>query len=234
MLTGLAHLGLEVKSLDRARAFYCDRLGLDPVAETPDRLSFRVGDDDLHLRRPTGVPRGGLHVHYAFTTPESQYDDWRDRLADLDPDEHQFGSYRSLYVDDPDDHCVEVGGIGEMPPDAATAPRPLLTGIFEIVLEVADLAAAEARYTALGFEVVDRGEDRRRVRLRGPFDLELWEPQLGLADARGGVHVDLGLYAPDPEAAVAAVGADPETATEVPGGVRVEEADCHRLTFLQG
>jgi catechol 2,3-dioxygenase-like lactoylglutathione lyase family enzyme len=233
MLTGLSHLTLEVTSLDRARDFYADRLGLPVARESDTEMAFRVGDTTLRLRRPTAVPRGGLHVHYAFTTPEPAYDDWAARLADLAPAEHQFGAYRSLYVDDPDDHCVEIGGIGDDEPrTSAGTDAPPLTGIFEVVLEVAELAAAESRYVALGFEVVDRGEERRRVRLRGPFDLELWEPQLGLADARGGVHVDLGLRTDDPDAAAAALGDDVVTRESVDGGVRLREADGHWLTFL--
>jgi catechol 2,3-dioxygenase-like lactoylglutathione lyase family enzyme len=238
MLTGLSHLALEVKHLDRARDFYAGRLGLSPVHESDAEVTFRVGDANLRLRRPTAVPRGGLHVHYAFTTPESAYDDWRARLADLAPEEQQFGTYRSLYVDDPDDHCVEIGGIDGERAASNAADRaqsdgaPPLTGIFEIVLEVADLAAAEARYTALGFEVVDRGEKRRRVRLRGPFDLELWEPQLGLADARGGVHVDLGLRTDEPESAVAALGDEVVARESVENGIRVRESDGHWVTLL--
>ena len=254
MLDALSHLALEVKHLDRARSFYVDRLGLPVVHESDTEVGVRVGGSTLRLRRPTAVPRGGLHVHYAFTTPAPAYDDWLAQLADLAPAEHQFGSYRSLYVDDPDDHCVEIGGIGdgaasgttvdgeaeesstetdaEATARSASGDAPPLTGIFEVVLEVADLAAAAARYTALGFEVVDRGDDRRRVRLRGPFDLELWEPHLGLADARGGVHVDLGLRTDDPAAAVAALGDDVVSQESVDGGVRVQERDGHWLTFL--
>lgn len=245
MLTGLAHLALEVKYLDLARDFYTDRLGLRVVEKSDTELAVRAGETTLRLRRPTAVPRGGLHVHYAFTTPEPAYAEWLERLDDLAPAQHQFGSYRSLYVDDPDDHCVEIGGVGDgADADSPSAERdaesaassagdgPPLTGIFEVVLEVADLAAAESRYTALGFEVVDRGDDRRRVRLRGPFDLELWEPQLGLADARGGVHVDLGLRTDDPAAAVSALGDGVVVQESVPNGVRVREADGHWLTFL--
>jgi catechol 2,3-dioxygenase-like lactoylglutathione lyase family enzyme len=234
MLAGLSHLALEVKHLDRARDFYVDRLGLPVVDESETAVGLRVGETTLRLRRPTAVPRGGLHVHYAFTTPEAAYDDWLARLDDLAPAEHQFGSYRSLYVDDPDDHCVEIGGVDEASTESAATENdtPPLTGIFEVVLEVADLAAAESRYAALGFEVVDRGDERRRVRLRGPFDLELWEPQLGLADARGGVHVDLGLRTDDPAASVSALGDSVVSRESVDGGVRVRETDGHWLTFL--
>ena len=37
------------------------------------------------------------------------------------------------------------------------------------------------------------------------MELELGEPQLGLADARGGVHADLGFETADPAAAADAI-----------------------------
>jgi catechol 2,3-dioxygenase-like lactoylglutathione lyase family enzyme len=230
VLTRLTHLGLEAKALDAARAFYVDRFGLTPARETEDELRFSVGGTDLRLRRPTGAPRGGLHTHYAFSAVPGSLAAWRERLAGLDPEEVAFGDYRSLYVYDPDGNCVEIGietGDGGGAVEEAVTP----TGIFEVVLEVTDLDSAEATYTALGFEPVDRGTSRRRVRLRGPMDLELWEPQLGLADARGGVHVDLGFETAEPTAAADAL-AERTTAREaVDGGVRVRDADGHWLTF---
>jgi catechol 2,3-dioxygenase-like lactoylglutathione lyase family enzyme len=225
MLSRLTHLGLEVKYLDRARAFYGNRLRLPVARDTDTAVEFAVGETTLILRRPRSVPRGGLHTHFAFSTGEAAYGSWRDRLSDLDPDEHTFGSHSSLYVDDPDDHCVEIGGFE----DRGTG----LTGIFEVVLEVERLEAAEATYRALGFEPVDRGETRRRVRLRGPMDLELWEPQLGLADARGGVHVDLGFAVEDPAAAADAVSEWTDRRERVEDGVRVRDDDGHYLTFAE-
>jgi catechol-2,3-dioxygenase len=224
MLTSLSHLALEVKYLDRARSFYREQLGLEPHAESSTEVVFGTGDTAVVLRRPSGVPRGGLHVHYAFATGRDAYETWEARLSGLEPVAFDFGGSRSLYVDDPDDHCVEVGTVA----DADTAD---LVGVFEVVLEVESLPDAVDRYRRLGFEVVDRGDDRRRVRLRGPMDLELWEPQLGIADARGGVHVDLGFVADDPVAAAETVAPDAEQAA-VDGGVRVREDDGHVLTFV--
>jgi catechol 2,3-dioxygenase-like lactoylglutathione lyase family enzyme len=227
MLSVLTQLAIEVKYLDRARDFYTDQLGLEPTAATESEVRFQVGETSLVLRRPSGVPRGGLHVHYAFATGADAYDTWEARLSSLPTVAFDFGGSRSLYVDDPDDHCVEVGTVAD-----ATAGDELV-GVFEVVLEVEELPAAVERYRALGFEVVDRGDDRRRVRLRGPMDLELWEPQLGIADARGGVHVDLRFVADDPTTAAQAVAPD-ATVERVDGGVRVREADGHVLTFLEG
>ncbi|MFB6127436.1 MAG: VOC family protein [Halolamina sp.] len=244
MLESCSHLGLEVAALDRARAFYADVLGRS-LATTGDReLRFRAGETAVVLRRPRSVPRGGLHVHYALACPPAVYDDWRERLAARDPEEVSFGEYSSLYVDDPDGHCVEVGGVptgggdtDEVKPDGDDHDGPALTGLFEVVLEVADLDRAEQRYRRLGFDPVDRGDERRRVRLRGPLDLELWEPQLGLADARGGVHVDLGFRTADPATAAAAFGdavVEREPLPDDEGdGVRVRDPDGHRLAFCR-
>jgi catechol-2,3-dioxygenase len=260
MLTALRRLGLEVADLDSARAFYEERLGLAPQtgdgdaastdtgAEAVSAVDYAVGATTLRLRRPTDRPRGGVHTHYAFATTPAAYSQWVQRLADLDPVEFSFGTTDSLYVDDPAGHCVEIGsvdrsGAGAHEPggsdgtgegdDPATGAAPPLTGIFEVVLEVIDLAAAEERYRRLGFEVVDRGDERRRVRLSGPVDLELWEPQLGIADGRGGLHVDLAFETTNPDAAVEA-GAPWRTGPyPVDGGLRVVDDDGHVLTFLR-
>ncbi|MBB6645250.1 VOC family protein [Halobellus ruber] len=262
MLTGVHRLGLEVTDLDAARAFYEDRLGFvpdaEPTGDSGSRVAYGIGapndgtsaaDDAgttrLVLRRPTDVPRGGVHTHYAFATTPEAYERWWDRLADLDPVEFSFGATDSLYVFDPAGHCVEIGGFdrdgdGAGGSDAAAGAAdadptaiPPVSDLFEVVLEVRDLPAAEDRYRRLGFEVVDRGDNRRRVRLSGPVDLELWEPQLGIADARGGLHVDLAFTTDDPEAAVEAGGPWPGGMASVPGGLRVVDGDGHVVTFLR-
>ena len=227
MLTSLRWLALEAKYLDRARSFYARHLGLSVRREDDREVTLDAGDADLVLRRPVSVPRGGLHTHYAFSTPDDAYDEWWERLSEgFDLEEHRFGRSRSLYFDDPDDNCVEIGQRG-----GAGGERKI-TGIFEVVLEVADLSRAEGFYAQLGFETVDRGEERRRVRMRGPMDLELWEPQLGLADARGGVHVDLGLDAEDPRLAAERISEAACSVEPLEEGIRVRDPDGHYLTFV--
>lgn len=242
MISGLRWLALEVEFLDPAAKFYREHLGLPTVREDDRAVAFRAGDSELVLRRPSAVPRGGLHTHYALSTPDDRYGAWYDRLSTaFDLDEHSFGASRSLYFYDTERNCVEIGQSGgstdgshEIGPDSGTAD-PEITGIFEVVLEVEALDRAEAFYTALGFEVVDRGESRRRTRLTaGPFDVELWEPQRGLAEARGGVHVDLGLAVADPSEAVARVESSAlAIEPDVVGGAatRVRDPDGHWLTF---
>ena len=226
MLDTLEWLALEVKYLDRAREFYIERLGLPVERETDREVVFDAGGTGLVVRRPDRVPRGGLHTHYAFSIPAEEYDDWWERLSgrfDLALEEHRFGSSRSLYFDDPDGHCVEIGQSGDQGNG--------ITGVFEVVLEVADLDRAESFYTRLGFGPVDRGEKRRRIRLSGPMDLELWEPQLGLADARGGVHVDLGFGVEEPREVADRIEDSACSVDSIGNGVRAKDPDGHYLTF---
>jgi catechol 2,3-dioxygenase-like lactoylglutathione lyase family enzyme len=243
VLSALRWLALEVKDLPTARSFYEDHLGRRPVADADGKVRYAAGPHELRLRRPEAVPRGGVHTHYAFSTPPGRYDEWVARLdGPFDVVEHSFGDARSLYCYDPDGNCVEIG---QAPPaggrpdegtaaDGAERERtaegaPPLSGLFEVVLEVTALDRAVAFYEALGFEVVDRGADRQRVRLSGPVDLELWEPHLGIADARGGLHVDVG-YEGDPVATVAAAADDARTVEETADGVRVCDPDGHWVT----
>ena len=225
MLTGLSWLALEVKSLSRARSFYEDRLELACSERGDDELAFAAGGTDLLVRRPTGVPRGGLHTHFAFSIPHAEYDDWWNRLSEeYDLEEAEFGPTRSLYLYDPDGNCVELG--------QQDVDGPGIDGIFEVVLEVEDLEHAESFYASLGFETVDSGRKRKRVRMNGPMALELWEPHLGIADARGGVHVDLGFETGEPTAALEAVSDRVERVDHVDDErVVVRDPDGHFLTF---
>ncbi|ELY52233.1 VOC family protein [Natronolimnohabitans innermongolicus] len=226
MLTGLSWLALEVKYLEHARSFYEETLEMDCTAEREDELVFAAGETDLVCRRPDGVPRGGLHTHYAFSIPDDEYDDWWDRLSGrgYDLEEAQFGPAKSLYLYDPDGNCVELGQQG--------GEGPGIDGVFEVVLEVEDLDRAEAFYTQLGFETADVGDDRKRIRMNGPMALELWEPHLGIADARGGVHVDLGFETSEPTAALEAVSDDVRQVDHVSDErVVVRDPDGHVVTF---
>lgn len=231
MLTSLGWLALEVKDLERSASFYADHLDLQPDRRDDGELVYRIGGDALVLREPGPVPRGGVHTHYAFSTTRDGYAEWRERLsADFDLVEFDFGASKSLYFYDPDGHCVEIGGTDAGGTDA---DGPDLTGLFEIVLEVEDLPRAEAFYTDLGMTVSDRGSERRRVRLdAGPLDVELWEPQLGIADAQGGLHVDVGFETDDPRTAADRVADRACSVEPVAHGVRVCDPDGHYLTFV--
>lgn len=225
MIERLGWLGLEAKVLDPAVAFYRDQLSLSVLDADDQCVRFDAGPTELRLRRPQERPRGGVHTHFAFSIPHEEYDDWFDRLGEHhDLYEHDFGGMCSLYCYDPDGNCVELG--------QQQVEGPGIDGIFEVVLEVIDLDRAMACYEALGFEVVDVGEARHRVRLDGPMAIELWEPHLGIADARGGLHVDLGFVTDDPAAAADRIEDWTQHRESLDDGVRVVDSDGHVLTFV--
>ncbi|WP_336325511.1 VOC family protein [Halovenus sp. HT40] len=226
MLNGLRWLALEVKYLDRAQSFYEAFLDLDVRSTSDNEVALGVGETDLVLRRPQSVPRGGLHTHYAMSIPRDEYDSWYERLDDrFDLVEHSFGDSKSLYFYDTEGNCVELG--------QSDVAGPGVDGMFEVVFEVEDLDSAQSRYERLGFETVDEGEGRKRVRMTaGSFDIELWEPHLGLADARGGVHVDVGIATEDAESIVAAV-RDDMAVSELDDGYRLRDPDGHYLTLVE-
>jgi catechol-2,3-dioxygenase len=230
MLRACHWLALEVKHVTPVVDFYREHLGVTATRTADREIALDVGrDSELRLRRPTGVPRGGLHTHYALTCPAGAYDAWVDRLGEsFELEEVDFGGMRSLYFYDPAGNCVEIAGASD-----EESSDPTLSGIFEVVFEVEDLRASESFYTDLGFETVDRGADRTRTRLTaGPFDVELWEPQLGLAEARGGVHVDVGLVADDPETVADSVAARATRRDRVEGNIRIRDPDGHYLTLI--
>ena len=192
-----------------------------------DELTVAVGDCELCLRTPGEVPRGGLHTHYALSASRGVYDDWYDRFGGrFDLEEHRFGDARSLYCYDPEGNCVELGETV----DDGTG----IQGLFDVVLEVESLSPAVEFYDRLGFEVVDRGSGRRRVRMTtGAVELELWEPQPGLADARGGVHVDWGIEAEDPTARSDRVAVDAPAIDHSGDRSRIRDPDGHYLTLFE-
>ena len=85
-----------------------------------------------------------------------------------------------------------------------------VTGVSELVLEVAQLERAERFYVdKLGLPVVERWPHRNAVWvLAGEGTrIGLWEPQVGLEGSRGGEHVHFALRVPEEtfEARVAAL-----------------------------
>ncbi|MFF4836174.1 VOC family protein [Streptomyces sp. NPDC001315] len=78
-LAGAAHVAtrLPAQDLDRARRFYSERLGLEPVDERPGGLLYRCGDTEFVLFRSTGASPG------TFTQMAWTVDDLEPVVAEL-------------------------------------------------------------------------------------------------------------------------------------------------------
>jgi catechol 2,3-dioxygenase-like lactoylglutathione lyase family enzyme len=60
---------LPAQDLARARAFYADKLGLEPVAERPGGLLYRCGAGSFSLYQSGGRP-SGEHTQLAWTVAD--------------------------------------------------------------------------------------------------------------------------------------------------------------------
>ena len=116
-VTGVNELVLEVSDLEASERFYAEVLGLPVVDRWPDREAIWVMAGErtrIGLWKPqVGLfgSRGGVHVHFALHIAEDDYDAAVKRLRSLglDVEETTFeGAGRSAYVNDPDDHLVEL------------------------------------------------------------------------------------------------------------------------------
>jgi catechol 2,3-dioxygenase-like lactoylglutathione lyase family enzyme len=68
---------LPAQDLDRARAFYADRLGLEPVEERPGGLLYRVASGEFAVFQSAGRSSGG-HTQMGL-----EVDDLRATMAEL-------------------------------------------------------------------------------------------------------------------------------------------------------
>ena len=78
--TAVAEATLPAKDLDRAKSFYAERLGLDPVTEDATGAHYLVGGTRFRLFR-SGGSASGSHTQLALTVGdvEAQVEALRDR-----------------------------------------------------------------------------------------------------------------------------------------------------------
>jgi glyoxylase I family protein len=126
-LTGLHHITLICRDLNRTTAFYRDLLGLALVREgvnddDPDARHFWFGDAqgtpgtlvsfmEYPAMEPGKVGAGSTH-HFAFAVGSAEEQvAWRDYLRGRGvpcTDVFDRGGIRSIYLRDPDGHIVEI------------------------------------------------------------------------------------------------------------------------------
>ncbi len=128
-LRGLHHVTLISSDLDRTTAFYRDLLGLEltleaPSDDDPDARHFWFGDGPgglvSFLEYPdmqNGTVGVGSTHHFAFVVDSAgELEAWRDYLRGHGvecTDLFDRGSFRSVYLRDPDGHIVEIATRGD-------------------------------------------------------------------------------------------------------------------------
>jgi len=81
---------LPAKDLARAKAFYADKLGLTPVREGPDGLTYEVAGGGRFLIFPSGGSASGTHTQMGF-----QVEDIASEVKDLQARGLVFEEYDS-------------------------------------------------------------------------------------------------------------------------------------------
>jgi catechol 2,3-dioxygenase-like lactoylglutathione lyase family enzyme len=126
-ITGLHHVTLISRDLQKTTAFYRDVLGLGLVEEgrnddDPDARHFWFGDADgsagsllSFMEYPAMEPGRagpGMGHHFALTVDsDEELDAWRDYLQVQGVQTTEVfhrGRFRSLYLRDPDGHILEL------------------------------------------------------------------------------------------------------------------------------
>jgi catechol 2,3-dioxygenase-like lactoylglutathione lyase family enzyme len=104
---------LPADDLDRARAFYAERLGLEPVESRPGGLRYACGGDSFVLFGSAGRP-SGVHTQMGFYVPdiEAAVAELRERGLVFDEVEMPGLSSRDGIVDIPGNY-PSTGSLGE-------------------------------------------------------------------------------------------------------------------------
>jgi catechol 2,3-dioxygenase-like lactoylglutathione lyase family enzyme len=125
-LSGVIETALYVDDLDRARAFYTDVLGLEPLTSDARFMAFDVGGRNVLLLFRRGATRETVHlpggtipphdgngpIHVAFAIAAGELPAWEKRLGEHDvavegrTDWPRGG--KSIYFRDPDNHLLEL------------------------------------------------------------------------------------------------------------------------------
>ena len=119
-VTTLHHVSINVTDLERAKRFYGEVLGLEPIARPPFDFAgawFRLGDRQLHLivHPPTRTLRGTNEIssregHFAIAVGDYAAARARLEAAGVQFDARPQGAtpWAQIFLSDPDGNLIEL------------------------------------------------------------------------------------------------------------------------------
>jgi catechol 2,3-dioxygenase-like lactoylglutathione lyase family enzyme len=110
MITGMNHITLAVRNIDKSFAFYRDIVGLKPLVKWDKGAYFLMGNFWFCLNVDDKRQANLCYTHYAFTVPREQFNKMSQIIirsgAEIFKDNTSPGE--SLYFLDPDGHKLEI------------------------------------------------------------------------------------------------------------------------------
>ena len=116
MITGLNHITLAVKNIEKSFTFYRDVLGFTPLCKWEGSAYFLVGNPDqpdglwFCLDRDPQRQETACRTHYAFSVSLDDFKAMSERIIHSDATlfKENTSPGESLYFLDPDGHKLEI------------------------------------------------------------------------------------------------------------------------------
>lgn len=110
MITGINHITLAVRDVERAFHFYRELLGFKPLCKWPRGAYFLVGDTWFCLNEDAQRNPSTDYTHVAFSVEQKDFAAMVKRLEDAGIESFKKNSSEgdSFYFTDPDGHKLEI------------------------------------------------------------------------------------------------------------------------------
>lgn len=110
MISGINHITLACKNIEKSFEFYREVLGLNPLVKWDRGAYFLVGDFWFCLNVDDKREANTCYTHYAFSVPKERFDEIVEKIigsgVKIFKDNTSPGN--SLYFLDPDSHKLEI------------------------------------------------------------------------------------------------------------------------------
>lgn len=110
MITGINHITLAIKNLNKSFTFYANVLGFKPLVRWDKGAYFLAGDFWFCLNVDANQRPTPCYTHYAFTVTQEQFDEMSKAIiqSSIKIFKENTSPDDSLYFLDPDGHKLEI------------------------------------------------------------------------------------------------------------------------------